>query len=271
VKGYVMARRVVVGGFRATCVLASAVSNVAARSITKFFATDESAALSPQRRRSSLPAIDGSARIPPTPRRRDHGHDGILTLVAPNNQGNTIDVYVSGSNIVGKVNATTKSVSASSVKSIKITGGNWNDTIRINSAITKSTTVYGNDGNEKIYGGSGADKVYGGDGHEYVFGNGGNDSLFGEAGNDTLDGGSGTTASSAVRNGCSEERRAGRSVRRRRRALRRPRRAPSASRPLRFGTASLNKKVQTLSSAQRSTWPSCRRRSRWSRRARPPA
>ena len=120
------------------------------------------------------------------------GTDGILTLTAPNNQGNTIDVYTSGGNIVGKVNATTKSVSSSSVKSIKIVGGNWNDTIRVNSAITKSTLIYGNDGNEKIYGGSGADKVYGGGGHESVLGNGGNDSLFGEGGNDTLDGGSGT-------------------------------------------------------------------------------
>src|SRR4029450_13929020 len=41
VKGYVMARRVVVGGFRATCVLASAVSSVATRSLVKFFTPND--------------------------------------------------------------------------------------------------------------------------------------------------------------------------------------------------------------------------------------
>src|SRR5687768_13131673 len=189
-----MARRVVVGGFRATCVLASAVSTVATRSIAKVFetlnpATSPSTALrfgaAWQRPMESLEPRQLLAGV-------TMGSDGILTLVAPWNQGNTINVYTSGSNIVGKVNATSKSVSATSVNGIKIVGGNWNDTINVNSAITKPTSIYGGDGNEKIYGGSGPDKVYGNDGHESVFGNGGNDSLFGEAGNDTLDGGSGT-------------------------------------------------------------------------------
>src|SRR5688500_17555233 len=167
-----MARRVVVGGFRATCVLASAVSTVATRSIAKVFetinpATSPATALrfgaAWQRPMETLEPRQLLAGV-------TMGTDGILTLIAPNNQGNTIDVYTSGSNIVGKVNATTKSVSATSVKSIKIVGGNWNDTIRINSAVTKATNIQGGDGNEKIYGGSGPDKVYGSEGHESVFG-----------------------------------------------------------------------------------------------------
>lgn len=120
------------------------------------------------------------------------GSDGVLTLVAANNQGNLLEVYTSGSNIVGRVNATTKSVAATSVKSIKMVGGNWNDTLRVSSAITKSTDMNGGDANDKIYGGSGADKIYGFDGHDTIYGNAGNDTIFGDAGNDYVDGGSGT-------------------------------------------------------------------------------
>jgi hypothetical protein len=120
------------------------------------------------------------------------GSDGVLTLVAPYNQGNTIDVYTSGSNIVGKINATTKSVAATSVKSIKVLGGNYSDTIRINSAITKPTNLTGGGGNDKIYGGSGPDRALGSSGNDSIFGNGGNDTIYGETGNDSLDGGAGT-------------------------------------------------------------------------------
>ncbi|MEA2709745.1 MAG: hypothetical protein QOF78_2346 [Phycisphaerales bacterium] len=135
------------------------------------------------------------------------GTDGILNLSAANNQRNTITVTTSGSNIIAKVNATSKTVAASAVKEIKITGGNWNDTITVATTITKRTNIDGNAGDDKIIGGNGIDKVYGDIGHDSIYGNGGNDSLFGDAGNDLLDGGTGTdslnggTGTNTLKNG----------------------------------------------------------------------
>ena len=187
-----MARRAVLGGFRATCVLASAVSQVATRSLTKVldsFNPENASARSArgvwQRSMEALEPRQLMAGI-------TLGSDGVLNIIAPYTQGNTIDVTVSGTSIVGKYNATTKTVAASSVKSIKITGGQYADTIRINSAITKPSYVVGGAGNDKIYGGSGPDKILGSSDNDSILGNAGNDTIYGETGNDTLDGGSGT-------------------------------------------------------------------------------
>src|SRR5687767_14367277 len=155
-----MARRVVSGGFRATCVLASAVSSVATRSFSKFVST-----LNPASAPDAAPASWQRPMEPLEARQLLAGvtsvtfSAGILKLVAPNNQGNTINVTTSGSNITGKVNSTAKTVPISQINEIQVFGGNWNDTVRIDSKITKKTYVDGNAGNEKLYGGGGPDRL----------------------------------------------------------------------------------------------------------------
>ncbi|MEO6437268.1 MAG: PKD domain-containing protein, partial [Tepidisphaeraceae bacterium] len=183
-----MARRDLVGTMRASCILAS----VAKRSIanlTNPFQTLQRCAGG----RSSRPALP----IEPLEQRRMLASvdlsGGILSLTGNNGMRNTMTVMRSGtSNYVAKVGSLTRTVSASSVSQIRITGGNWNDTITIDSGITEKSLIKGMDGNDSIKGGGGADSIYGNAGNDTLLGNAGNDVLYGEAGNDRLDGGSGT-------------------------------------------------------------------------------
>lgn len=72
-----------------------------------------------------------------------------------------------------------------------IVAGDGNDTIAIDMAVTISTSILGQDGNDTILGGSGNDTIYGGGGDDSVYGNEGDDSLLGNFGNDSLYGGAG--------------------------------------------------------------------------------
>ena len=73
--------------------------------------------------------------------------------------------------------------------SIIIFGRSGNDSISIESPISKPSTIYGDAGNDTILGGLGADLIYPGDGNDSVAGNAGNDVIYGSLGNDTLAGG----------------------------------------------------------------------------------
>lgn len=83
-------------------------------------------------------------------------------------------------------NGTTKSFTASSIKSITVNAGAGNDDVEVlelNGSITIPMTLLGGAGNDTLVGGSGND---------YIDGGSGNDTIAGEAGINTLIGGSGT-------------------------------------------------------------------------------
>src|SRR6185436_18428503 len=61
--------------------------------------------------------------------------NGVLSLSGDDGRDNSLTVTLSGSNYVAKANTVSKTVSASSVKSIKIFGANQKDTIKIDTKI----------------------------------------------------------------------------------------------------------------------------------------
>jgi len=136
--------------------------------------------------------------------------NGVLTLTGDANSSNNLVVQPSGSsNYYVYANNVNKTVSRSSVKSVKFVGGSRNDTIFLASSLTLNADVRagagdddirlggGNDyvdagdGNDKIWTRAGNDKVVGGNGNDNFLGDIGNDTFDGGAGNDTADGGGG--------------------------------------------------------------------------------
>src|SRR6478736_2175846 len=70
---------------------------------------------------------------------------GVLSITSADNARHSINVSKnSAGSYVAKYDSTTKTFSGSSVSSIKISGGNWNDTIRVASSVTKGVTIDGN-------------------------------------------------------------------------------------------------------------------------------
>jgi hypothetical protein len=61
--------------------------------------------------------------------------------------------------------------------SVRVFGGNGNDTIVIDSSVTVPAFLHGDAGNDALYGGSGDDFLYGGVGNDSLFGNSGRDTL----------------------------------------------------------------------------------------------
>jgi hypothetical protein len=200
-----MARKVVVGAVRATCVqVAAAVSHAAASTVTKLRSAATAARAD---ERVCSPAAAAAVRLMEPLESRQFlngitmGSDGILWITGYSGQKNTINVTTSGSNYVAKLNSTSKTVASSSIKQIKIYGNDWADSITVASGVTKPTriesyqgsdTISAGGGNDTVYGGTGNDKIYGNNGNDLLKGDDGNDSLYGGAGTDTLDGGNGT-------------------------------------------------------------------------------
>ncbi|HXE51467.1 MAG TPA: PKD domain-containing protein, partial [Tepidisphaeraceae bacterium] len=142
--------------------------------------------------------------------------NGVLYLTGTTSQENslTVDVGANGT-IWGNANGHTLNPSASSVKSINISGGNGVDWVYINSNISIPAVINTYGGNDNIQGGSGYDTINTGDGNDYVkasgnitLGNGnntvwvgsqgstvtsgnGSSMLVGGPGNDTITAGSG--------------------------------------------------------------------------------
>ena len=73
---------------------------------------------------------------------------------------------------------------------ILIYGQGGNDTITIDPRITRSATIWGDNGNDTINGGGGNDFIFGGAGDDSVNGDAGRDILIGDDGADKLNGGS---------------------------------------------------------------------------------
>ncbi len=108
-------------------------------------------------------------------------------LIINGSSGNdTINVALSGSNMVTTVNGVSKSFPASSVKNFTITGVEGDDTINVSSAITIGGTISGGTGNDTISDGSGNSQIYGGEGDDLLSDGAGNDFVAGNSGNDTV-------------------------------------------------------------------------------------
>lgn len=112
---------------------------------------------------------------------------GILSITGDAATRNTIDVSYNSdrSRIVVTTNGTARSYVASQVNSLKITGGNAQDTVTVSSAITKRATLNGGSGNDILRGGGGADSINGGAGDDWIDGGPGADRTDGGAGDDT--------------------------------------------------------------------------------------
>jgi RTX calcium-binding nonapeptide repeat (4 copies) len=74
---------------------------------------------------------------------------------------------------------------------IVVFGLNGNDTIAIDSRVTKSVELHGGPGNDSLSGGAGRDLLFGEEGNDRLVGRDGNDKLDGGDGNDDLFGGGG--------------------------------------------------------------------------------
>lgn len=193
-----MSRNVVVGGIRATRLLASA----AARSLTSLheqFASpsaDNSAPTAAIPAQTPAPMPMPALPMEPLEKRQLLAAvtltDGVLKISGDDGKTNTLTVTTSGSNLVAKANGVSKTVATSSVKSIKLYGGDWSDKISVATSVTKGAWVDGRAGNDTISTGNGNDTVWADSGNDSIVANGGNDALNGEDGNDTIDGGSGT-------------------------------------------------------------------------------
>lgn len=116
-------------------------------------------------------------------------------------------VIRSGSFVVARIGATSRSYLATAVKSIYFSGSRGNDQFINYTNIPASIygswgadylrggsgndRIYGGSDNDRIYGGSGADEIYGGTGEDVIYGQGGNDLIAGQQHDDWVDGGSG--------------------------------------------------------------------------------
>jgi serralysin len=82
-------------------------------------------------------------------------------------------------------------VTATSNSWVYVYGGMGNDELIRWSGAAAGSSLYGEDGNDKLVGGNFADKLYGGDGQDTILGNGGEDFMYGGQSNDLLRGGLG--------------------------------------------------------------------------------
>ncbi|HZN65231.1 MAG TPA: calcium-binding protein [Tepidisphaeraceae bacterium] len=74
---------------------------------------------------------------------------------------------------------------------VRADGGNGNDTISVDAAISIAATLRGGNGRDTLTGGSGDDRLEGGNGKDGLNGASGDDDLLGGNGSDALDGGGG--------------------------------------------------------------------------------
>jgi Ca2+-binding RTX toxin-like protein len=116
--------------------------------------------------------------------------DGIVQ-VKGTSAADVIKISKSGSKVMVKVGATSKSFPAGSVDSIRIRALDGNDSITGNQKLKIPIVVYGGAGNDTINGSQGDDTLKGGEGTDSLTGRAGNDNLSGGAANDTLSGGNG--------------------------------------------------------------------------------
>jgi Ca2+-binding RTX toxin-like protein len=150
---------------------------------------------------------------------------GLLTVNGTAG-ADTIDLSISGANLVVRVGNTTQSFTTTQVRRINVLAGDGGDRVTIGTGVIGTYVdgaggndtinggqfadtltggagknfLYGNDGGDRLNGSGGRDYLYGGNGDDFLYGNGGDDFLYGQgnvdrifggAGNDRLDGGNG--------------------------------------------------------------------------------
>ena len=74
----------------------------------------------------------------------------------------------------------------SPISGLTVHGLDGDDEIRLQTAVTVSTELFGDNGDDTIFGGAGTDVIYGGNGNDDIFGRNGRDFLFGQAGDDLV-------------------------------------------------------------------------------------
>lgn len=117
--------------------------------------------------------------------------DGTLHVLGSSTGGDTVNVSVSGGNLVVNNGSGSQSFSLGSVSELNIRTGGGNDIINIAAAVTVPTTVDAGDGNDIIIGGGGRSVLIGGAGNDIIYGGAGDDVLLGGTGNDLILGGGG--------------------------------------------------------------------------------
>lgn len=118
--------------------------------------------------------------------------DGVLNLSGNQSNTNSIKVkLIDDGQVRASINGTRKTVALSSVRKIRITGGDLADIISVDPNVKVRTAIRAGGGNDRVYGGGGKDDIKGGIGNDALDGRGGDDLITGERGNDTMVGGAG--------------------------------------------------------------------------------
>lgn len=136
------------------------------------------------RRMLSASALSGSA---------DLGATGVLD-VAGTRRADQISVGLNAADSTKldvTINGVTSTFDLAAVRSVRMSGGNGKDVLRVDEAggaISLSVRLDGGNGKDLLVGGSGDDELYGGKGNDDLDGGAGDDDLYGEAGKDGLDG-----------------------------------------------------------------------------------
>jgi PKD repeat protein len=120
--------------------------------------------------------------------------DGMLVLQGDAQSNNKMTVVPNAAKTA--VDATVNNVKGhyllKNIKTIRIIGGEKDDTITIDSRIKKSAFVRAGAGNDSVVGGSGSDTLIGGNGNDTLVGGGGDDLLIhGGIGSDKINAGNG--------------------------------------------------------------------------------
>src|SRR3954470_5700258 len=91
--------------------------------------------------------------------------NGIVTVTGGGGVDN-VAVSVSGSNLVVKENATTKTFALSTVKQLSVFGNGGNDVVALAANVTVRALLDGGLGDDKLTGGTASDTLQGGDGND---------------------------------------------------------------------------------------------------------
>jgi Ca2+-binding RTX toxin-like protein len=127
-------------------------------------------------------ALDGGALLVSGTRRSDE-----IRLTLNTTDATRLDVTINGA-------APVTFALADITAGIRIDGGNGNDRLFVDAAISLPAVLIGGNGKDVLSGGSGDDRLDGGNGVDRLSGGGGADTLLGGNGADELDGGDGDDA-----------------------------------------------------------------------------
>jgi ELWxxDGT repeat protein len=113
---------------------------------------------------------------------------GGVLFVSGSGANDTINISSNNGTTTVSIGGNTAMFNDADFSQIYVDGQAGDDTITIDSSITKSATIIGNTGNDTLSGSSGDDMIVGGDGNDVFDASSvGNDSFVGGAGNDTMD------------------------------------------------------------------------------------